>query len=100
MRGDPVTSPWHWEAADYLGRKVAIDVAFNTSTRAIVNPGLTGTRAVGCLYSTIIIGIPGSGAEKTFAIPEGSFSVGRAQLSNNGFSTIDDILNANFTLGF
>jgi hypothetical protein len=99
-RGDPMPSPWHWDAGDYLGRTVAVDVFFNTSTRAIINPGLTGTRDVGCLYQSIIIGKPLSGTEKTFPIPEGAFSVGRPQLANNGFATIDDVINANFTLGF
>lgn len=101
MTPTPVrTSPWQYEAADYLGRKVHVDIAFNTSTLAIINPGLTGTRDAGCLYATVIIGMPNSGNEKTFAIPEGSFSVSRAQLAAQGFSTIDDVVNANFTLGF
>lgn len=98
-KGDPPTSPYHWEDADYLGRKVSIDIFFNNSTFAIINPGLTGTRDVGCLYSQVIFGQPGSGTEKTFAIPEGNFSVGRAQLANQGFSNINDVINTNFTLG-
>lgn len=99
-KGDPLTSPWHYEDGDYLGRKVACDVFFDNSTHAIIAPGLTGTRDAGSLYATIIIGTPGSGSEKTFAIPEGPFSVGRAQLANQGFDTIESIISGNFTLGF
>ena len=92
------TSPWHYETADYQGLKVKVDIAFNTSTMAIVNPGLSGTRDVGCLYDRVVIGRP-DGVQKVFLIPEGAFNVGRAILSNQGYSTIDQVTAGGFTVG-
>lgn len=91
-------SPWQYETADYLNRRVAISITFNETTLAITNPGMTGTRDAGCLYDRVLIGEPGAGM-KVFLIPEGAFSVGRAQLANQGFSTIDQVAHAGFTLG-
>ena len=91
------TSPWQWRFADYQGKVVTVNVYFNTSTRAIIAPGLDGNREVGCVYSNVQIGR--DAGIKTFPIPEGGFSVTRTQLANQGFNTIDDILNSNFTLG-
>lgn len=92
------TSPFQYSTADYLGRSVTVSVPFNESTLAIINPGLTGTRDAGELYDRVIIGRP-DGVYKVFPIPEGSFSVGRAQLANNGFNTVDQIAAAEITLG-
>lgn len=103
-RGDPVTF-WHWEDTDYAGRTVKFDVSFNTTTKAITNPGLTGTRDAGCVYTRILIGPlnPDTGEPidpaGSVPIPEGAFSVSRAQLSQRGYVTIDDISNTQFTLG-
>lgn len=96
----PTTSPWRYETADHMGRYVRIEIAFNVSTRAIVNPGLTGTRDAGCLYTRVIIGRTGIETTKEFGIPEGSFSVSRTQLAGQALTTLDDILGLNFTLGF
>ena len=92
------TSPFQASWADYLGRAVTISIPFNDTTLAIINPGLSGNRTVGCLYDRVEIGRP-DGTLKVFLIPEGAFSVGRAILSNQGFSTIDQVTNANITLG-
>jgi len=92
------TSPFQMSFADYQGRVVTISVPFNESTLAIVNPGLSGNRDVGCVYNQVMVGRP-DGTMKTFAIPEGAFSVGRAQLANQGFSTIDVLAEANVTVG-
>lgn len=93
------TSPWQYNTADYLSRRVEVSVTFNTSTLAITNPGLTGTRDPGCLYDRVLIGRAADGTQKVFPIPEGAFTVGRAQLANQGFSTIDQLAGAGFTLG-
>lgn len=90
-------SPWQYQTADYLNRRVAVDITFNETTLAITNPGLTGTRDVGCLYDRVLVGE--GAAMKVWLIPVGAFSVGRAQLANQGFSTIDQIGHAGFTLG-
>lgn len=92
----PAVSPWQWRFADSEGRVVTVNIYFNTSTRAIINPGMDGNREVGCLYGTVQIGTDPD--IRSFPIPEGDFTVGRAQLANQGFATIDDVLNLNFTL--
>lgn len=92
----PAVSPWQWRFADYAGRVVTMNVYFNTTTRAIINPGMDGNREAGCIFGTVQLGYEPD--LKTFPIPEGNFSVGRAQLSNQGFNTIDDVLNTNVTL--
>jgi hypothetical protein len=91
-------SPWTYRATDYLGRAVAVSIPFNTTTLAIINPGLTGNREAGCLYDRVIIGRP-DGVYKVFPIPEGALSVTRTQLSNQGFDTIQQVVDAEFTLG-
>lgn len=91
-------SPWQAQYGDYLDRKIQVSITFNTTTLAITNPGLTGTRDAGCLYDRVVIGRP-DGVQKVFLIPEGSFSVNRAQLANQGFSAIDQVLDANITVG-
>jgi hypothetical protein len=92
------TSPFQTSFADYLGRTVTISITFDNTTLAITNPGLTGNRDVGCLYDRVLIGRP-DGTLKVFLIPEGAFSLGRAQLANQGFNLITDVVNANITLG-
>lgn len=92
------TSPWQYSTADYQGRRIEVSVTFNEQTLAITNPGLTGVRDAGCLYDRVVIGRP-DGVQKVFLIPEGAFGVGRAQLANQGYSTIVQLSEANFTLG-
>lgn len=92
------TSPWQMTVSDYQDRRIAVQIVFNTSTLAIVNPGLSGTRDVGCLYDRVLIGRP-DGTMKVFLIPEGNFGVNRQQLANQGFSTIQQVVDANITFG-
>lgn len=97
-RGDWV-SPWEMSFGDYMNRKVSITVTFNPTTLAIVAPGLTGHRDVGCLYDRCVIGRIEDGTRRVFLIPEGDFDVTRVQLSNFGFDLITDITNSGFTVG-
>lgn len=92
-------SPWTYSTSDYQGKRVTVQITFNNTTLAIVNPGLTGVRDAGCLYDRVLIGRPSDGTLKVFLIPEGSFNVGRVQLSNQGFNTIVQVTESNFTLG-
>ena len=96
----PAISPWQYESADSVGKKVHVDIFWDTvsPTKDIIDPGLTGYRDVGCLYRIVLIGV--SPNIKTFSIPDGNFQVTRTQLAAQGFSTIDDVRNTNFTLGF
>jgi hypothetical protein len=93
------TSPWQASFGDYLDRRVTVQVTFNTSTLAITNPGLSGTRDAGCLYDRVVIGRVEDGTRRVISIPEGNFSVNRTRLSQNGFSLITDITDGGFTLG-
>lgn len=91
---------WSMDVSDYLGRKIHIEIPYNTTTKAIVNPGLTGTRDAGCHYDFIQIGrAEDPNGIKVFPIPDGSFSVNRAQLGQQGFDTIADLDAANVTFG-
>jgi hypothetical protein len=92
-------SPWTYSTSDANGKRVTVQVPFNNSTLAIVNPGLSGTRDPGCLYDRVLIGRVADGNQKVWLIPEGDFSVGRAQLANQGFSTIVQLAESGFTLG-
>lgn len=91
-------SPFTCTFADYLDRKITISIPFNNTSLAIVNPGLSGTRDAGCLFDRVLIGRP-DGTLKVFLIPEGGFGVSRQLLANQGFSTIDQVTNANITVG-
>lgn len=94
------TGLWSFDITDYQGLKIHIEVPYNTSTKAIVNPGLTCQRDAGCHYNQIQIGREGEGAGiRVFPIADGETSVNRAQLSNNGFDTIIDLDGANVTFG-
>jgi hypothetical protein len=97
-RGDWV-SPWQMSFADYQGKKVTISVTFNTSTLAIVNPGLTGNREVGCVYDRVVVGRIEDGTRRVWLIPEGAFSVAPGPLGARGFDLITDITESGFTLG-
>lgn len=98
MVAGPWVSPFRYEAEDHLGRRVTVQITFNTGTLAVTNPGLSGNRETGCLYDRVLIGRP-DGTMKVFPIPEGAFTVNRQQLNGQGFSTIQVIADANFTLG-
>jgi len=93
------TSPLHYETADYQGKRVVVDITFNTTTLALTAPGLTGTRDVGCVYDRVVVHPSDVANEKVFLIPEGSFSVTKNRLNQVGFNLITDILDGGFTLG-
>lgn len=100
-RGDPMTSPWIWTAADYLGRRIQISVAFNNSTFAIT-AGSTVFRDADCLYTKVYIGLGGDGTPETaqvFSVPAGTTNLPRSAFTSNGLSTIQDVLALNITAG-
>lgn len=99
MPGGQWISPWRYEASDYQGRRVSVQIAHdNVTPFAIVAPGLTGKREVGCIYDRVVIG-SGRGNKRVFLIPEGDFSVTRQQMSQRGFDNITDVTDSGFTLG-
>ena len=90
---------WSVRFADYLDRGVTLTVPYNTSTLAISNPGLTCVRDPGCLFDTLIVGRVEDGTRRTWPIPEGTTNVNRAQLAQEGFSTIQNVTDAGVTMG-
>jgi hypothetical protein len=102
--GDPATSPWVWEAQDYLQRAIRITVTFNDTTRAIT--GITAFRTSGCLYTKILIGTSADGVpddtDKIVTVPVGTTNLTQNQLNNlaaRGLATIEDILALQITAG-
>src|SRR5690348_2968065 len=94
-KGDPPTSPWVWEANDYLGRIIRISVAFNNSTFAIVN-GSTVFRDPACLYTKVYVGTGNDGTVESsthvFTVPAGTTTLNRTAFTNNGLNTINDVI--------
>lgn len=96
-RGDPLLSPWIWEARDNEAEVIRITVAFNNSTRAIT--GITVFRDAGCAYSKLLIGTSADGnpddTDKVVTVPAGTTSLSGGQLNNlknKGLNTIEDVL--------
>ena len=97
----PITSPYIWEAGDYLSRVIRITITFNNSTRAIT--GASVFRDVGCLYQTIYIGTGPDGTpnstDKKLAVPAGTTSISANQLKQVGLNVIEDVLALQITAG-
>ena len=93
-KGDPLLSPWYWEAADYLGRKITVTVPFDNATRSILN-GTVIHRDEGCLYVRIVWDNPtdATKAKRSPDVPEGDTTLTAQQIrSRTGFRTIEDVL--------
>lgn len=104
VRGEQQTSPWVWEAKDYLERVIRITVTFNEGTRAIT--GVTGFRDSGCLYTKILIGTSADGVpddtDKVVNVPTGTTSLTQGQINQlaaRGLATIENILALQITAG-
>ena len=91
-------SPWSMRVVDYAGAAIEITIAFNTSTLAIIAPGLVGYRDPACLYDRVLIGRPGGGM-RVARVPDCDFAFGPAVMANRGFSTIQQVVDANITFG-
>lgn len=96
-KGDPLLSPWVWDARDNEGDVIRITVAFDNTTRAIT--GITAFRDAACIYTKIVIGLGADGTpnttDKTIAVPAGTTVLTasqRAALASKGLSTIEDVL--------
>jgi hypothetical protein len=96
-KGDPLLSPWVWQALDNEGDAIRITVAFDNATRAIT--GITVFRDPACAYTKILIGLGTDGkpdsTDKAVSVPSGTTVLTQQQLnqlSNKGLSTIEDVL--------
>lgn len=93
MRGDPLVSPFVWQADDYLGRVISITVDFDNSTKALLDSVVH--RDTGCLFTEVVIGLPSSSTAKTLAAPadgQPDNTYTAKQMSRQGLNTIDDVL--------
>lgn len=101
-RGDPMTSPWIWEAADYQGNKIRISIAFDVNTHAIVS-GSTVFRDAACVYTKVYVGLGADGTPnsttRVFTVPAGTTSISQNALNSKGLNTIEDVLALNITAG-
>ena len=84
-------------SVDRNGLPVWIDVNFNLSTLAIVNPGVNVHRDPGCLLDILVVGLDEIRGRTEFPIPEGDTQISRGQLNGAGFSTVQDLSDAGFT---
>jgi len=93
-RGDPIVSPWLWQASDYVGSVVSISVAFNNTTQVLQSA--TVHRDDGCLFHTIVLDVP-SDQVKAKRLPApidgaGDKTYTKTQLNNQGLTVLADIL--------
>jgi hypothetical protein len=96
-KGDPLLSPWIWQALDNEGDAIRITVTFDNSTRAVT--GITVFRDPNCTYRKILIGTGADGipddTDKTVTVPSGTTVLTQQQLTqlkNKGLAAIEDIL--------
>lgn len=97
----PPTSPWVWQAVDYLGAQIRITVDFDNSTQALLDA--TVYRDAACLYRHIYIGLGTDGLPNStvhsFAVAAGSTVISASQLSKNGLNTLADVTSLQITAG-
>jgi hypothetical protein len=96
-KGDPLLSPYIWQALDNEGDAIRITVEFDNVTRAIT--GITVFRDPNCVYTKILIGTGADGipddTDKVITVPSGTTVLTQQQLrqlGNKGISTIEDFL--------
>jgi len=103
--GDPdpplPQSPYTWEDADYVGNKIQIVVAFDNSTRVIIDG--TTYRDADCMFKKILVGLGGDGRPDSsghvFTCPQGSHNVPGAVFAAQGFDTIEQFMAMQITAG-
>lgn len=93
------TSPIVYSGVDEEDRRASVSFTFNTSTLAFVEPGLTGTRDVGCIWDRMIFSTNNLEIQRVVLIPEGEFSAPVDWINGLGFTTMKQITDAGFVLG-
>lgn len=96
-KGDPLLSPWVWQARDNEGDVIQITVTFDNAARAIT--GIISFRDASCVYTQILIGLGADGSpdttDRVISVPSGTRSLTPAQLAalaSKGLGTIEDVL--------
>jgi hypothetical protein len=101
--GGSVSSPYVWEQRDITGKVIRGTFSFNNQTRALT--GAVVFRDPGCLKTTIYVGVgvdgqpESTGANRTFVVPDGTTNITANQMTQRGFSTIEDVLATQITAG-
>lgn len=99
--GDPILSPWTWEATyPDGGPGIRITLLFDDTTRQLQDGGAL-QRDQDSIYSHIHVGLGPDGtpntSPNTFSPPVGTTAVTAAQLNTRGLITIEDVLGQNIT---
>jgi hypothetical protein len=98
---NPLASPWAWSSGDSQGRQIGVEVAFNISTGVVT--GVATSRAAGCAYGRLLIGLGGDGrpdsTTRLFVIQEGSNPIPLGQWSAKVGPNIQDLLAQQITAG-
>jgi hypothetical protein len=96
-KGDPLQSPWVWQARDNEGDIISITVTFDNATRNIT--GISSFRDAACIYTQVLIGLGADGSpdstDRAISVPSGTRSLTPAQLTvlaNRGLVTIENML--------
>lgn len=99
--GDPFTSPWTYQATDYQGNVIRIDVAFDDATQVLT--GATVYRDAACVYRHIYLGVGADGVPDStptaFTVPAGTTTISAAALARQGLSNLSDVLALQVTAG-
>lgn len=84
-----------YQSMDSNGLIVWVEVNFNLSTLAIVNPGVTVHRDPGCELTYLVLGFDEVRHRTEFGpVADGDTTIGRGQLNGAGFDTVQDVTNA------
>lgn len=94
--------PYFWQGADYADRIISVTIDYNQTTGVLT--GATTTRADGCLFSRILIGVgaeSGSPEDAPHKIqcPVGVRNVSAGQLHAVGLDTYNDVISNQITAG-
>jgi hypothetical protein len=89
----PTTSPYIFQAADYLGRRLSVTFIFDNANRTII-AALTH-RDADCFYEGVLTGVNVDGSPtsitRQLAIPEGDDEIALWELQSRNIVTIDDL---------
>jgi hypothetical protein len=100
---NPHPSPYVYTAVDGAGLVLRITVDYNNNTRSIqgatilreVRTDPEGQVLAVCVYSRILLGIGANGdprsSTRSFTVPTGTTVITKQQLTNLGFSNIEDV---------
>lgn len=97
----PSPSPYTYEGADYLQRRIGVIVEHDNDTRLLT--AVTTYRDDGCLFGNIFFGLGENGSPNTtltqLAVPVGAANDQLADMLALGFVTVEDVQALQVTSG-